>query len=88
MRSAARIQDLVNEGVSQGSLTERAGRNVLSEVERAFNQFDDGDIEDAVDDVQDARDEVAKYLLREEVTPAYAEVLNGALNEYERAIVD
>jgi serine/threonine protein kinase len=87
VRSAMRIQEVVNGGIAQGSVTERAGRNVLNEVERAFNQYDEGDIEDAVGDIQDAREEVAKYLSKQDISPESAAALNGALNEYERAIV-
>jgi serine/threonine-protein kinase len=88
VQSALRLQDLVNAGIAQGSVTSRAARNVLTEVERALNQYDDGDIDDALGDVEDAREEVAKYVEREEITPDYAGVLNGALTQYERAIVD
>ncbi len=82
-----RLHDAAAAGVASGALSERGARAILDEVDRAFKQFEDGDIDDAQRDIQDARDEVAKYVKREELSGEVAAALTAALAQYGESLV-
>lgn len=87
LRSAANaIAGLVNSGVASGSISERAGRNVIDEVEKVVSEAEKADLEDAAANVVDAREEVAKYLDREEMSPRDAGAINAQLNRMAAAL--
>ena len=87
VRSAAgNIQGLVNAGIASGSISERAGRNVIDEVQKIVSEAEKGDLEDAVSDVEDAREEVAKYVEREELSAQDAAAINAQLNRMAAAL--
>ncbi|HEX2149637.1 MAG TPA: protein kinase [Actinomycetota bacterium] len=87
VRSAAgNIQGLVNAGIASGSISERAGRNVIDEVQKILSEAEKGDLEDAVSDVEDAREEVAKYVEREELSAQDAAAINAQLNRMAAAL--
>jgi hypothetical protein len=80
------MTDTLNAGRAEGGISREAALEVLEEVERAFNQFESGDVDDALRDIQDARDEVSKHVEKQEISPAYAAALNRVLDELERSI--
>ncbi|HYO00248.1 MAG TPA: hypothetical protein VEU28_11290, partial [Actinomycetota bacterium] len=87
VRSAAgNIQGLVNAGIASGSISERAGRNVIDEVEKVVSEAEKGDLEDAISNVDDARQEVAKYVEREEMSAQDAAAINAQLNRMAAAL--
>jgi hypothetical protein len=80
------MTDALNAGRAEGGIGRQAAREVLEEVEQAFNQFESGDVDDALGDLQDARDEVAKHAEKEEISPAHAAVLNRIIDDLERSM--
>lgn len=78
--AAAAIQGVLNSGVASGSISERASDNIMDEVAKVLSEADKGDIDDAATNVDEARQEVAKYLEREEISPSEASAVNAQLN--------
>ncbi|MGQ0678229.1 MAG: protein kinase domain-containing protein [Actinomycetota bacterium] len=82
----SRLFAMLGDGEQSGVLTKRAARNVLMDLEQAQRQIEDGDYDDALQDLQDARSEIAKYLEREEIPPGQAAALGAAINQLAQAI--
>lgn len=81
MQSAAgNIQGVLNAGLASGSVSERASDNILDEVGKVISEADKGDLDDAAANVDDARQEVAKYVEREELSAPEAAAINAQLN--------
>lgn len=83
---ALRIKSLIESGFAAGDLSERAARNIFDEVEKVVSEVEDQDLEDALDAVGDARDEVEKYLGREEISQTLAAEINAELDRMAGAI--
>lgn len=83
---AANIQNLIDAGISSGSVTERAGGNVMDEVSKAVSESEKGDAEGALKNVEDARQEVLKYVEREEITLQSAVGINAQLDRMAAAL--
>lgn len=65
--------------LASGEVSDRASRDINKDLDQAERQIDDGDYDDAADDLEDAQQEVAKYLDRGEIPPAQAALLTTAL---------
>ncbi len=77
---------MLNAGLASGSVSERASDNILDEVAKVISEADKGDLDDALGKVEEARQEVAKYLEREEISPAEASAVNAQLNRMASAL--
>jgi len=84
--AAGAIQGVLNGGLASGSISERASDNILDEVAKVVSEAEKGDLDDAASNVEDARQEVAKYLEREEISPSEASAVNAQLNRMASAL--
>jgi serine/threonine protein kinase len=84
--AAGNIQGVLNAGLASGTISERASDNIMDEVAKVITQADNGDLDDAIGKVESSREEVAKYLEREEISPAEASAVNAQLNRMASAL--
>ena len=71
---------------SAGEISEKAARDVTREVEKAYEQYSEGDLDDARDATAEAREELSKYYERGEVSSALVNSLSEALSRLEAAL--
>ncbi|HEX2054588.1 MAG TPA: protein kinase [Actinomycetota bacterium] len=79
--AGGRISGILGAAVQSGQASERAADNIMDEVNKAISENDRGDVDDAFDAVEDARQEVDKYLDREELAPSVASAVGAQLNQ-------
>ncbi len=84
--SEARIESILRGGVQSGEVSDRAEDQILAEVGKVVSENEKGDVDDALDAVEEAREEVAKYVERDEVSPSIAAGVNGQLDEMAQAL--
>jgi eukaryotic-like serine/threonine-protein kinase len=85
-QSADRVIRLFDEGASTGAVTSDARDDVMQYIEGALDEAQDGDWDDALDDVETAREKVRDHRDDGEITGEWAERLDGALAEMEQRV--
>jgi predicted Ser/Thr protein kinase len=71
---------------NSGEITEKAARDVARELDKAYEQYSEGDLDDARDATAEAREELSKYYERGEVSSARVNSLSEALSRLEVAL--
>ncbi|HVL51117.1 MAG TPA: hypothetical protein VM754_06425, partial [Actinomycetota bacterium] len=83
---ANRIRSTLESGVQSGQVTERAAGRVLDDVAKAVEEYDDGDIDDALDAVEDAGEQLTRHVDRGEVSSVVASVVRADLDQMAQVI--
>jgi predicted Ser/Thr protein kinase len=81
-----RVLGAILAGQGSGGISEKAATDVSREVEKAYEQYSDGDLDDATDATAEAREELRKYYERGEVSLELVNSLSDALSNLETAL--
>ncbi|MBW3562289.1 MAG: protein kinase [Actinobacteria bacterium] len=78
--------DVVNEGVRQGEVTEKAADELGKLGNEALQSFREGDVEEALEKLDEGRRKVEELTAKREIQPDRAELILAAIDQVEGAV--
>ena len=82
----ASLHALVNEGVEQGTISEKAADEIQDKLEDAMQKFDGGDTDGAITELEDLAEKVEELVDKDEVANSEKERLDRAIEDLAEAM--
>ena len=79
--AVASLQALVNEGVADGTISEKAAEEIQKGLDEALEKYADGDTEKAIDELDHLRDEVDELVDHDEIAHSEEQALRKAIED-------
>jgi serine/threonine-protein kinase len=79
--AVASLAAIVEEGVAEGNITEKAAGEIRKHVEESLRQFADGNTSEAIAKLEDVETEIDGYVEHEEVAHSEEQALDRALED-------
>ena len=79
--AVATLQAVVTEGVSDGTISEKAAEEIQKGLEEALEKYSDGDTEKAIDELEHLRDKVDELVDHDEIAHSQEQSLEKAIED-------
>jgi len=79
--AVAALQAVVTEGVSDGTISEKAAEEIQKGLEEALKKYSDGDTEKAFDELEHLRDKVDELVDHDEIAHSQEQSLEKAIED-------
>jgi hypothetical protein len=79
---------VVAEGVADGRISEKAAQEIEDGLEESLERFADGDVEEAINTLEDLEGKVDELLEQEEIHQSQGQRIDGAIEDVARAMFD
>jgi hypothetical protein len=78
----------VAEGVADGRISENAAQVIATGLDESLERFSDGDVEEAIQTLENLEGEVDEFLEQEEIHQSQEQKIDGAIEDVARAMFD
>ncbi len=79
--AVAALQDVVTEGVNDGTISSKAAEEIQKRLEEAIEKYSDGDTEKAIDELEHLRDKVDELVDHDEIAHSEEQRLDKAIED-------
>jgi serine/threonine protein kinase len=84
--SVAQLEAILNQGLSQGELTERAAKEIEKDLEESLREFPNGSLDKALEKLDKAEGKVGEFEGKGEITGQRADLIRGGITDLAAAM--